>query len=528
MYNLIASPWIQVRTHGRLVEWGIEDVLVHAHECTLALVHPAEEAAILRQVLMPVALCASGVPRTPEAWEERWQAGKLDADAIGIYIAHQPFGQVASLRSTSGETKPSSLILLSQATGNNVTLFTGRSEADPVRLTPAESARAIVTIQCWDTAAIKTGAVGDRQVRAGKTTGNQTGPLGQLGVVVPRGRTLFETMMLNTPWVPGGIAEGDDPWWHREAPTAEWSERHARGLLDLLTWQSRRIRLMPVVGDDGEITVRRVVLAAGDRLKLIDPDIEPHTVWRRSDKPKAGEPPYRPVRHRSGLLMWPGLPGLLAVSRAEGVADDQRLRTSRMLEQTSQLQVEEFLPSDLPLNILSVGVEYGNQSAVIENVNSDVTPLPVGALGADTHLRAVLLKIVEIADALRRALNFLDDDLRRAAGGEPVPWDKSQRPGDQVLAEFGPVVHRLLSGLQREPARADEALDAWKKAVRRIVLAAADTVFAAAPPETFLGHEANGRPVRLGTAEILFLSRIRDVVGVAGSGRNALLVTPEA
>jgi len=123
------------------------------------------------------------------------QSGRRDARAyldrhaerFDLFHPDFPFAQVAGLHTVKDETKPVSLLLPAVATGNNVPLFSARTEADPPALTPAEAARALLAAQCWDTAAIKSGAAGDPQVKYGKTTGNPTGPLGQLGVVVPWG-----------------------------------------------------------------------------------------------------------------------------------------------------------------------------------------------------------------------------------------------------------------------------------------------------------------------------------------------------
>lgn len=136
----------------------------------------------------------------------------------------RPFAQAGGLTALTGETKPSTLLVPSIATGNNVPLFSAVTEADDLDLTPAQAALWLLHAQCWDTAAIKTGAVGDPQAAKGnKTTGNPTGPLGQLGVIVPTGRTLYETLLLNTPVLADGLDPADRPQW-------AWPERpHTAG-----------------------------------------------------------------------------------------------------------------------------------------------------------------------------------------------------------------------------------------------------------------------------------------------------------
>ena len=528
-FNLIHDPWVPVTIGGQRDEVSLADALTRAHEIDgLALDEPLQSVAVLRQVLLPVVLDALGAPGGTEQWADRWDAGRLDTDTLTDYLnenadrfelfdSTRPFGQVAGLRTAKNETKPVSLLLASVATGNNVPLFTARTEAEPPALSPAEAVRALLAAQCWDTAAIKSGAVGDPQVNAGKTTGNPTGPVGQLGVIVPMGRTLAETLMLNSPISGQWPRPGDRPQWRADRPaTARWDARPAKGLLDLLTWQSRRIRLIPSTGAGGAPVVREVVLAAGDRLDQT-PQFEPHTAWRQDPKPRAGQPPRRPVRHQPGRAAWRGMAGLLAIREPTG----ERVSSSVLLSQAAVLRMEGCLPENLPLQVLTVGVAYGNQSAIIEEVMVDAIPLPVAALTADGNMRSLLLDVVSQARQLQDAANWLGDDIRRAAGGEKMPWDKGQRVGDALIHEFTPVVRRLLAGLQRQPDRVDDAEDAWRATAHRLALQAADPVLSTAPPEAFLGRQDGERAVyRTSVAEARYKANVRKILGIHPGNRT--------
>ena len=520
-FNLIRDPWVPLISGGHRVEVSLLEALTNAHEFNgLALDEPLQSVAVLRQVLLPVVWDALGLPRDKEEWAARWATGCLDTDRLRVYLtehtdrfdlfhARQPFGQVAGLHTDKDETRPVSLMLAAVATGNNVPIFSARTEAEPPALSPAQAARALLAVHCWDTAAIKSGAAGDPQVRLGKTTGNPTGPVGQLGTVIPMGRTLAETLLLNTPIVRQGLRPGDRPQWRAEPAGPTWESRPARGLLDLLTWQSRRVRLVPSVVD-GVTVVRRVVLAAGDRLDQT-PLFEPHTAWRQVDKPKAGQPPRRPVRHQPGRSAWRGMSGLLATRAQTG----DRISSSLLLAQTAVLRDEDIIPPDLGLQVLTVGVVYGNQSAIIEDVMVDVIPLPVAALTDGGPVRELLLDVVAQADELRETANHLGDDLRRAAGGEKVPWDKGQRLGDALVHEFTPVIRRLLAGLQRRPDLVNQAEMAWRQTARQLALVAAEPALAAVPPEAFLGRQESEKVVfRSSVAETRFRSSVNRILGV--------------
>ncbi len=525
-FDLIRQPWVPVTVAGQREDVSLLDALTQAHEMDgLGLDDPLQAVAVLRQALLPVVVDALGVPRDEGQSADRWDEAVLDSARIGAYLDEHaarfdlfdetaPFAQVAGLRTEKNELKSVSLLIPAMASGNNVPLFSVRTEADPPSLTPAQAARALLAAHCWDTAAIKSGAVGDPQTAGGKTTGNPTGPLGQLGVIVPLGRNLAETLLLNVPIVPAGLSPSDRPHWRRPPADPTWMRRPAEGLLDLLTWQSRRIRLVPEGGDRGEIVVRHVVLAAGDRLDHTPGDVEPHTAWRENPKPRAGEPPSRPVRHQAGRSAWRGLAAILATS----APTEDRITSSLLMRQIARLRAEDYLPSTLALQVLTVGVEYGNQSAVVEDVMTDQIPLPVLALMADSPVRGLVLEVVHQAEDLRQAANRLGDDLRAACGAEKLPWDRSQRLGDMLVHAFTPVVRRMLAGLQRDPGRVEAATRAWRQAAHRLCLDIAEPALAATPPEAFLGREVSERVAhRLATAEARYRAALTRVLGSAPS-----------
>ena len=391
-------------------------------------------------------------------------------------------------------------------------LFGVRTEADPPSLGWDEAACWLLHAHCWDTAAIKSGAVGDAEVKGGKTTGNPVGSVGRLGVVVPTGTTLFETLLLNLPIAKADLRPGqreavDRPQWRRPPVGPSWVSRDAEGVLDLLTWQSRRIRLVPSVDEKaGGPVVRTVVLAAGDRLSSI-PEYEPHTAWSIVADPKAGEAPQRPRRHRSGRAAWRGLDGLLAARSAEGT-----VLSSVLFRQIGNLHAEEALEYDFLLGVELVGLEYGNQSAVVENLVHDTLPLPVAALRADLHVGETVARLAGDADKLVKAINFLEGDLCRARGGEMVPWDKGERASNRLVHRLDGIARRILSGLQREPSRLDEAMAAWAEAARQATLDTAEELMAQLSPAAFTGRADDRRAYRAPLAEIRFRAGLRDAL----------------
>jgi len=521
--NILSDPCIPVTSAGGPAMRSVRAVLATAHELDgLACSTATLRIAILRQLLLPIVLDALGPPRSTAELASLLTSGRFDMTRIDPYLDEvesrfhlfdetAPFGQVAGLRTAKDEVKSVSLLQPQAASGNNVTLFSPRSEADVVLLEPAEALWWLLHAQCYDTAAIKSGAVGDEKVKGGKTTGNPTGSLGRFGAVVPTGRNLFETLVLNLPIRENGADPHDSPWWRRGPLTPSWEERPATGVLDLWTWQSRRIRL---VRDEQSGLVFGAVVCAGDRLSVF-PDFEPHCTWSVTAKPKKGEPPEKPRRTRSGQASWQGFGSLLAVS----TLDDHRdgFKTSKLLGQVGDLW-DQGLDPTYPLGVDLVGFEYGNQSAVFENLVADSLPLPVKALLAGDEVGPLLEQVARDADALVRAVNILEGDLRRAVGSELIPWDKGQRASSRLIHRLDGVVRRLLRGMQSNPADPGAALDAWRATARRLVYEVRDELVEAAPTDAHRGRPESpdsDRRHNVATAELRFSKNVVDVIGKA-------------
>lgn len=493
----------------------------------LAPDHPGQGIAILRQLLLPVMLAAVGPPESVRVWADTFEHGDLpdkqksqineylDAhhDRFDLFDGRYPFGQVPELHSANGETKPVGMLVAGIAAGASVPLFSAHTDGDELQLAPADVLAWMLYTQCWDTAGIKSGAVGDAKAKNNKSYGNRTGPLGALGVVTPVGRTLFETLWLNTPVVCAGLdPAARPPRWLCE-PTAAWEERHAHGLLDLLTWQCRRIRLLPAQTARG-VRVNQVVITSGDRM-VETPQEEPHTLWRTPSKEEDGPAVPRPYRHTAGKAAWRGLSSLLALDRP---SEGRGVLASLLLSQIHDLRAEGYLSDDYPLVIEIHGVVYGTQSSVVEDTISDSIPMPVAALGTDVAVRDALLEVAGQADRLETAVNVLDADLRRAAGGDPVPWNKGQRSGDYLIHAFDGAVRRLLEDLRGvtgddEDGRLEDILTAWEHTARAAAYATAQPLLARTDPAVFAGRMlGDGRIYRQANAEASFRRALREIL----------------
>ncbi|WP_405889429.1 type I-E CRISPR-associated protein Cse1/CasA [Streptomyces sp. NBC_00133] len=563
-FNLLDEPWLVALPvgGGTAQEVGVRRILLESERFRDLVVElPTQKPAILRQVLLPIVVDALGPADSAREWAAMFNAGvfsgeQLDRiaayldqhrDRFDLFSPQDPFAQAKGLRTLKDETKGSALLVATAATGNNVPLFSSRSEADVLELTPAQAARWLLHTHCWDTASIKTGVVGDPQVKSGKTTGNPTGPLGQLGVVLPVGRTLYETVLLNLPIGRAGLS-GDRPQWRRRdldgkpqetlsCATPVWQTRAAKGPLDLWTWQSRRIRLFPEQTEAG-VRVTRVLVAAGDRLESTPTDLEPHTTWtldttgsartRKTNGRTSVAAAVRPRRHQPGKAAWRGLEALLATDRQDQDPTKKRtgFRTSALLDQLRELR--DLMPEGYPLQVELTGIAYGNQSAVVEDVLFDTIPLPLTALDPDSLVYTSLLEVADQAEKLAQAVNNLSADLRRAVGADPIPWDKGQRPGETLLHALDRLVRRLLGELRSAGEDFDaceRVLSRWERDADRETWMVAEQVFATTAPSAFAGRtiskDNKDRVYRLSTAEAGFRSGVNAALTRLAAERKA-------
>lgn len=357
--------------------------------------------------------------------------------------------------------------------------------------------------QCWDTAAIKPAALGDAQAKNGKVYGNPVGTLGALGVLVPLGRNLFETILLNTEILDDGLPTGDLPPWRLEPQTATWTERAPRGPIDLLTWRSRRIRLIPTQ-QNKEAVIKHALVTGGDRL-LASQDLEPHTAWARRDTKSE----FKPKRHAPGRSAWEGLTALISLSQD---GPSQTAQTSHLLEQISG-RAREYVEPSYPLRVLAVGLNYGNKSAVVDSCISDVIPLPVASLRAEAaEVKAFLEELVDATRRLSYVLNRLARDLR-IASGEDDQLKVGRSAGERFVHLIDPAVRRILVALQSHPDQTASARAAWRTIARYSARNIADELCKSVPPSAYQIKRKDGKLApNAALAEMSFRREVRRVL----------------
>ncbi|WP_367124680.1 type I-E CRISPR-associated protein Cse1/CasA [Streptomyces phytohabitans] len=492
-FNLVRDPWLPAQRldDGSMLELSLRDAFSRAGEVRRLVGDvPTQEFALLRLALA-VLYDAYGGPETPEAWAELWEAADpfakvreyLDehVESFELFDAERPFFQAAGIRTGKDEVAPLSRIVADVPSGSP--LFSMR-QPGVGRLSFAEAARWLVHTHAFDVSGIKPAMEGDDRAKAGKVYPLGVGSLGMLGGVFAEGDTLRETLLLNLvpferAYAGSGCADSigsDLPVWRRREPYGARPRdvgqggEEPLGLRDLYTWQSRRVRL---VADGGAVT--GVVLGYGDPLVQQSPWLlEPMTAWRRSpaqEKKHKRSPYYTTARHDPRRSAWRGLEALLPPGEGgepERPDEAPRQKIPAVVTWLSEAFEEvEFEPAKL-LRVRTVGIEYGTQQSVIDEIVDDSVVLPSVVLHADNPaFRGAAIDAVRCADKAVRALGQLAANLVLAAGGDQTD-SAAESARDLGFGALDAPYRAWLRELARQP---DLTLsyERWHATVRRRV-----------------------------------------------------------
>ncbi|GLW89753.1 type I-E CRISPR-associated protein Cse1/CasA [Actinokineospora globicatena] len=511
-FDLVDSPWIPVRhTSGRVEDVSMASAFEQAHEITDLVAEVPTQVFALTRLLLAVLHRAVRGPRDIDQWKGMWATETLPIDDISTYLDRHrdrwdlfhpetPFFQIAGLRTAKGEWSDLDRLLADVPNGH--LFFTSRIGA-PIRLSPAEAARWVVHCHAFDPSGIKSGAVGDDRVKSGKGYPIGVGWSGNLGGVLVTGSTLKETLLLN---LRPHTNEDDLPPWERPVlgPGEDLPNRPPSGLIDLFTWQSRRILLRR----DGD-HVTGVLIANGDRRtpQNMHPH-EPNTAWRRSpaqEKKLGIGTVYMPLEHRPERDVWRGLQAFLPEATTAAGAD--RL-PPQVMEWVAELTRRKILPRTFPLGLRTIGVVYGSQQSVITEVVDDAISMRAVLLAQDAHrLLAVVKESVSAAEATAAAVGRLASDLAVAAGSRETDGHRA-RAAESTYSALDPLFRDWLAGLGPD-SDPDDRAGIWHQEARIAAWEIADRLLASAPMAAWVGRPSNGKLITSTHARSWFAAAVR-------------------
>ena len=532
-YNLLDEPWIPVRLlDGTIADVGLLELLRRTTEIAdLACELPTQSIAIQRLVLAIAYRVAP--PRDARDCVRQWDEGAPTEqmieylerwrDRFFLFGGRFPFMQVADLRTAKDAV--SGLEKLIADVPNGEQFFTTRHGRALACIPPSEAARWLVHAQAYDPSGIRSGAVGDSQVKGGK--GYPIGPswCGHLGLVWLKGKDLDETLVLNL--VPTDAAqlrgvESSTEWgacsW--EVSEAESAVRGDYSLLDpsgtprdisiprLLTWHSRRVRL---VGNREGVT--GVVLAQGDKLAPQQMHrYEPQSLWRYStpQSKKFKQDVYMPRKYEAGRALWRNLPGTLpTVTTVQGVDKQpkQEFLPSATLSfhyQLDNASIETTYPK--VMRIQAVGVTYGPQEATFEDIYSDELTLSVAVMRVEHEdLSAEIDRQVRLTEEIARDVGNLAANLARAAGesGEGAGDGARDRAKELFFSAVDTDFRTWLTQVDgREGAR--DAGRRWECSLRQHAVGIQGALVRGASSSAIIGRDTGRGYMNVGIAENYF------------------------
>ena len=548
-YNLLDEPWIPVRLiDGTITDVGLLELLRRTTDIAdLACELPTQSIAIQRLILAIMYRVAT--PRDTRDWVRQWDEGAPTEqmieylerwrDRFYLFGGRFPFMQVADLRTAKDAV--SGLEKLIADVPNGEQFFTTRHGRALACIPASEAARWLVHAQAYDPSGIRSGAVGDSQVKGGK--GYPIGPAwcGHLGLVWLKGKDLDETLVLNL--IPATTAElrgvdsstdwGACSW---EDPEPETSVRGDYSLLDpagtpkelsiprLLTWHSRRIRL---VGDSSGVT--GVVLAQGDKLAPQEMRLyEPQSLWRYStpQSKKFKTDVYMPRKFEAGRALWRNLPGTLpTVTTVQGV-DKQPKReflpsaTLSFHYQLNNASIQTSYPK--VMRIQAVGVTYGPQEATFDDIYSDELTLSVAVMRVEREdLSAQIDREVRLTEEVARDVGTLAANLARAAGesGDGAGDGARDRAKELFFSAVDNDFRAWLTQVDGNESARDVGCR-WECTLRQHALGIQTVLVRSASSSAIVGRDTGRGYMNVGIAENYFRSALNKRLPVQNTNQE--------
>ena len=550
-YNLLDEPWIPVRlVDGTITDVGLLELLRRTTDIAdLACELPTQSIAIQRLILAIAYRVAT--PRDARDWARQWDEGAPTEqmieylerwrDRFYLFGGRFPFMQVADLRTAKNSV--SGLEKLIADVPNGEQFFTTRHGQALACISASEAARWLVHAQAYDPSGIRSGAVGDSQVKGGK--GYPIGPAwcGHLGLVWLKGKDLDETLVLNL--IPAATAElrgidcstdwGACSW---EDPEPESSVRGDYSLLDpagtpkelsiprLLTWHSRRIRL---VGDSSGVT--GVVLAQGDKLAPQEMRLyEPQSLWRYSapQSKKFKTDVYMPRKFEAGRAFWRNLPGTLpTVATVQGV-DKQPKReflpsaTLSFHYQLDNASIQTTYPK--VMRIQAVGVTYGPQESTFEDIYSDELTVSVAVMRVEREdLSAEIDRQVRLTEEIARHVGNLAANLARAAGesGEGAGEGARDRAKELFFSAVDTDFRAWLTQVDGHEGARDVGRR-WEHTLRQCAVGIQEELVRGASSSAIIGRDTGRGYMNVGIAENYFRARLNELLPVHNTNQEGM------
>ncbi|MBD3226733.1 MAG: type I-E CRISPR-associated protein Cse1/CasA [Candidatus Lokiarchaeota archaeon] len=270
-FNLLEDPWIPcMMKSNEYNTLSIKDCLFNANEVSeISSNNPLIVISVHRFLL--AFLHKNYGPKNAREWSEIYSAGHWNGKKLDQYfekwkhrfeLFNEPENRFYQIKPNTDRKTPITKLNYALSSGNNTALFDHNWDSDIHPMDVENVAQLLITFQNY--------AVGGGR---SKPFYYSDAPLISGIVTLLKGKDLFETLMLNFirydeehPFIKSDD-HPDIPFWERDDRSLcqDKDGRYPYGYLDYLTWQSRRIWLIPIK-DEGKIKVKNVIMAQGEKV----------------------------------------------------------------------------------------------------------------------------------------------------------------------------------------------------------------------------------------------------------------------
>jgi CRISPR system Cascade subunit CasA len=505
-FNLIDSKWIPcILPGGEREKFSIKETFERS-SAIQEIFDPSPLVTVAIHRLLLAILHRNFGPANETEWAKLWNDGKGNWDTtklnsyldiwrnrFDLFDENYPFYQCATIpvSATDAKGKPKSYaksisnMVHELATGDNATLFDHSVEDVTRSVSSAEAACLLVAFQSFAVGGLITFESGQDRKKFGSA---DNAPLVKGAIILVKGEDLFQTLMLNLHKYnrydaePFEIDRDDAPVWECEKNLLR-AER-PKGLLDLLTWQSRRIKLIPEQDNNGQTIVAQVVIMKGNQFPdgFYLYDKEPMLAFREVLKPSKGQAPYPPLAFQEEKALWRDS---LSLFKAAGNSKTK----PKIICWLGELAEEGKIPWSTTYQLALLGLV--TSKAKVSLWRHERLPLPLEYLEEkNENLLGKLRDALDVAESVGRLLgsgfveisvpsplrilasNILKPDKPEKADKDAVrSFVDSLSPSRPYWAQLGISFNELVTELPANKTAENEygktALPRWAKAIRR-------------------------------------------------------------
>lgn len=368
-FDLLKAPWLPCIDHqNQLVNLNLVDAVLQAHQLRgiqgdFSIITGALYLFLIAFVMNVFK------PEDEDEWEKLWKKGHFSSEAVlqyaeqwkdrfDLFDAVHPFYQDPKIgdrekdrknlkKGKSPEPKGISGLIIHLASGNNATLFDHSLDDVEKAYTAAQSAQWLITLQAYSLGGMSSASIAkDRYYK--------DSPFSRGILFLGRGQNLFETLMLNIP--SRDFHElinrtNDQPAWERD-DLFDTERLEPDGMVDFLTWQSRRILLIP---NTSNWTIFVTSLFAAPGHGLVETFSNPFFHNRITQNEKT--PSIKPMRFQEGRYLWRDSAAILDIK-------SKYVEPALPIRWESRLKAHEILDEELiHLDLYGMCTQPGQKKA---------------------------------------------------------------------------------------------------------------------------------------------------------------------